>query len=259
MLELLRLNLILQLFMAVQTQIGFRLAEQMTKSVVMRSVALDAGQSFRHCIVLELARFHVSLYLLVASVQAQFAGGARQESRIVGIMGSVALGAIFGRQMSFLLLPRHNDRPQFLVALLETKSAPRDVEQIFRLVSMRAVAGQALAAGSRFVDIFTGNHRFLAMALIAHQDRGSFAYLVGFFGSVRIVASQALSLRDRVVQHVSRGIHAFVARQAQRCFGRRDFELVVGARKRQVTYGALSNFKRTVQMLVFDDFGMALA
>ena len=62
----------------------------------MRSVALDAGQSFRHCVVLELAPYHVFLYFLVASVEAQLTRGSRQQRRIVGIMGSVALGAILG-------------------------------------------------------------------------------------------------------------------------------------------------------------------
>ncbi len=71
-LELCRLNLILQLVMTGKTQIGWRFAEQATKLVVMRSVTLGASHFFRHCIVLERARFHVFLYLLVASIHAQF-------------------------------------------------------------------------------------------------------------------------------------------------------------------------------------------
>jgi hypothetical protein len=70
MLELCRLNLILHLVMAEETQIRCRFPEQTTKLVVMRSVALGAGQFFCHCIVLERARFHVFLYFLVASVHA---------------------------------------------------------------------------------------------------------------------------------------------------------------------------------------------
>jgi len=70
MLELCHLNLILQLVMAGETQVGSRLAEQAAKLVAVRSMALDAGQSLGHWVVLKLAQSHVFFYLLVASVQA---------------------------------------------------------------------------------------------------------------------------------------------------------------------------------------------
>ena len=89
----------------------------------MRSVTFDAGHSLRHWVVLELARIHAFLCLLVTSIQAQHSGGIGQQRWKVGVMGSVAPCAIFGCQMKLLLLSRHNDRPHFLVALLETKPA----------------------------------------------------------------------------------------------------------------------------------------
>ena len=208
MLELCRLNQVLQLVMAGETQIRRRFAEQSTKPVVMRSVALGAGQFFCHCVVLELARFHVFLYLLVASVQAQLNGGPRQQRRIVGIMGSVALGAIFGCQMRLLFLSRHNDRAHLLVALLETQVGSRGVEQILGLAFMRSVTGQAFTLGNRLMCVFPGQHRLVAF--ITHFDLRALSYLGRFFRSVRIVAPQALSLRNRVVQHVSLGIHALM-------------------------------------------------
>ena len=85
-------------------------------------------------------------------------------------MGSVALGAIFGCQMRFLLLSPHLDRPHFLMTLLETKLVSRGVEQILNLAFMWLVTGQAFTLGSRLMSIFPGRHRFLIMALIAQQD-----------------------------------------------------------------------------------------
>jgi|MudIll2142460700_1097286.scaffolds.fasta_scaffold1581125_2 hypothetical protein len=49
------------------------------------------------------------------------------------------------------------------------------------------------------------------MALIAQLACGSLAYLVGFLRSMRIMAPQALSLGNRVMQIVSLGIHTLVA------------------------------------------------
>ena len=76
---------------------------------------------------------------------------------------------------------------------------------------------------------------------------------------MRIVASHALSLGNRVVLYVSRSTYALVTGQAQLFFRCHELEFVIGARERQVTYGALPYLKRTVQIFVFDDFGMALA
>jgi hypothetical protein len=50
-----------------------------------------------------------------------------------------------------------------------------------------------------------------------------------------------------------------VTRHAQRFFGCHEFEFVIGARERQVTYSALPYFKRAVQIFVLDDWGVALA
>ena len=223
----------------------------------MRFVALDAGQSFSHCVVLELARFHGSLYLLVASIQAQLARGPHQQRRIVGIMGSVAPGTILGCQMSFQLLSLHNDRPHFLVALLETKLASRSVEQLFGLVAMRAVTGQAFTIGNRLMAIFPRQHRLVAF--ITQLDLRALAHLVVLLRSVRIMASQALSLRDRVVQHVSRSIHALVARQTQPGFGLYEFKFVLGSGERRVAHRALPYFQRAMQIRMLDDWCMAFA
>ncbi len=174
-------------------------------------------------------------------------------------MGSVAPGAIFGCQVIFLFLPIHNNRAHFFVTLLETKLASRRIEQVFGLVTMRAVAGQALAAGGRFVRIFSGEHRFFVMTLIAQQDRWSLADLELLFRAVRVVASQAFSFGNRIVQHVSRGIHILVACQAQPDFGLYELEFVLGSRKRRMAHRALPHLQRAVQKCVFDDFGMALA
>ncbi len=161
--------------------------------------------------------------------------------------------------MSFLLLPPGIDRTHFLVTLLETKLASRDVEQILCFASMRSVTGQAFTSGNRFVGIFSGQHRFFIVALIAQLTCRALAHLGLFFRAVRVMASQALSLCNRVVQHLSQGIHALVARQAQPCFGFHEFEFVLAARERRMTHHALSYLKRAVQILVLDDGGMALA
>ena len=63
-LKLRRSNLSLQLLVANKAQLGGRLAEQEAKLVVVRSVTLDTGQSFRHCAVLEIARCHVAFISL---------------------------------------------------------------------------------------------------------------------------------------------------------------------------------------------------
>ena len=73
------------------------------------------------------------------------------------------------------------------------------------------------------------------------------------------MASQTLPLGNRVVLYVSRGRHALVTRRAQAFLGCREFEFVIGARERQMTYGALPDLEWAVQVFVLDDLGMALA
>jgi hypothetical protein len=242
-----------------KTQFGFRLAKQAAELVVMRSVALGAGQFLRHGVVLELALFHGCLCFFVAPVQAQFTGGPRQQLRNVGIMGSVTPGAVFRCQMRLLFLPRNNDRPHFFVTLLEAKLASRNVEQILILAFMGSVTGQAFAFGNRFVGVFPGQNGLLVMALIAQLDVCRLAEVGFFFRAVRVVASHTLPLGNRVVLYVSLGPHALVTGHAQRFFGCHEFKFVIGARERQVTYRALPYFEWTVQVFVFDDFGMTLA
>ena len=76
---------------------------------------------------------------------------------------------------------------------------------------------------------------------------------------MRIVASHALSLGNRVVLYVSCSTYALVTVQAQLFFRCHELEFVIGAREGQVTYGALPYFERAVKVFVFDDRGMARA
>jgi hypothetical protein len=174
-------------------------------------------------------------------------------------MGSVALAAIFGGQMHFLFLARYNHRPHFLVALLETQLDSRGLEQFFCLACMRAVTGKTFTFGNRLMGIFPGQHWLFIMAFIAHISCGSLAYLIGFFRSMRIMAPQALSLRNRVVQHGPGGIYASMTHKAQLDFGFQEFEFVLGSGKRCVAHRALPYFQRAVQILMFHDLGVALA
>ena len=153
--------------------------------------------------------------------------------------------------MNFLFLPLRIDRPHFLVAPLETKLASRGVEELFSLVSMRAVTGQAFTIGNRLVCIVPRQHWLVAF--ITHFDWWALAHLVVFFRSMWIVAPQALSLRNWVVQHVSRGIYALVACQTQPSLGLYEFEFVLGSGKRCVAHGALPYFYRTMQPRMLDD------
>jgi hypothetical protein len=76
---------------------------------------------------------------------------------------------------------------------------------------------------------------------------------------MRIMAPQALSLRNRIVQQVSLGVHTLVTNQAQLGFGFQEFEFVLGSGKRCVAHRALPDFQRAVQILMIYDLGMALA
>ena len=67
--KLCRSNLSLQFVMACEAQLGGRFTQQVGELGVVRSVTLDASQSFRHGLVLELARLHILLDFLVAPVE----------------------------------------------------------------------------------------------------------------------------------------------------------------------------------------------
>jgi hypothetical protein len=174
-------------------------------------------------------------------------------------MGSVTPGAVFRCQMRLLFLPRNDDRPHFFVTLLETKIASRGVKQILFLAFMCSVTGQAFAFGNRLMGIFPGQNRLLIMALIAQLDVCRLAEVGFFFRAVWVVASHTLPLGNRVVLYVSLGPHALVTCHAQRFFGCHEFEFVIGARERQVTYSALPYFEWAVQIFVFYNLGMAFA
>jgi hypothetical protein len=58
--------------------------------------------------------------------------------------------------MKFLFLSRNRNRTHFLVALLKTKLASRDIEQFLFFGCMRSVAAKALAAPGRRVREFFG-------------------------------------------------------------------------------------------------------
>jgi len=103
--------------------------------------------------------------------------------------------------------------------------------------------------------ILPGCHRL--MAFITQLDLRALSYLVRFFRSVRIVAFQALSFCDRIVQ-VRFRVDALVARRAELRVGGLHLELVLIAGERRVADGAIAYHNRAVPVFVLDDIGMAL-
>jgi hypothetical protein len=85
--------------------------------------------------------------------------------------------------------------------------------------------------------------------------------MLWFLRTVRIVAYQALSFGDRVVQYGSGGIYALVACQTQLFFGFHKLEFVITAWQRRVAHRTLPylNLKGAVQIFVLHDSGVALA
>lgn len=223
-------NLSLYILVAFKTQFGFRTAKQAAELVVMRSVALDAGQFLCHGVVLEFARSDGFPDILVAFVEAQYGRGPGQQRRIVGIVGTVTLGTVFICQMTFLLFSRNCNRTHFLVALLKTKLASRGIQHVFVFGCVRTVAAEALAAAGRRVGEFLGKHRLLIVTFIAQFRFRAFADMLWLLRTVRVVAPQALSFGDGIVQYVSGGINALVACQTQLFFGFRKLEFVIAAR-----------------------------